>query len=358
MRRIDLDYIIIAGLLLSGMYVSITGMMTDLLGLQRFAFHRYAGYLSAALATLHVALNWGRIKAYLGWKLRTLWNRKSAGKYGNPSSLSRRSFLLSALAAVGGFILGRFSPTRSTADQAEPATDLGMLYHKWSTPGYTLALGAISNWGGKPARYKTYENAQKFALPDPRGYRGLHFEEAIDLRRSRRDYSGEPLSLEDLSRLLHAAQGITHLWEAHRTAPSAGALYPIELYAVVNDVSGLTAGIYHYAVQKHELELLSPGDFRAAVMQAGAWQDFLAQGNVCIVLSSIFQRTRWKYQERTYRYVLLEAGHIGQNLYLAATSMGLGACAVGAFLDNDLNDLLGLDGQEEAAIYLLSVGRV
>ena len=79
------------------------------------------------------------------------------------------------------------------------------------------------------------------------------------------------------------------------------------------------------------------------------------EGNI---LSAIFQRLRWKYRERTYRYALLEAGHIGQNLYLAATSMGLGACAVGAFLDDELNDLLGLDGQEEAALYMISVGQV
>jgi SagB-type dehydrogenase family enzyme len=84
----------------------------------------------------------------------------------------------------------------------------------------------------------------------------------------------------------------------------------------------------------------------------------LGQAQVCFVLSAIFQRTRWKYHERTYRYVLLEAGHIGQNLYLAATSMGLGACAVGAFLDDKLNDLLAVDGEEEAALYLISVGRV
>jgi SagB-type dehydrogenase family enzyme len=93
-------------------------------------------------------------------------------------------------------------------------------------------------------------------------------------------------------------------------------------------------------------------------MAAGLWQEFLGTASVCLVLSAIFQRTRWRYRERTYRYVLLEAGHVGQNLYLAATGMGLGACAVGAFLDDQLNDLLALDGQEEAVLYLISVGAV
>ncbi len=106
------------------------------------------------------------------------------------------------------------------------------------------------------------------------------------------------------------------------------------------------------------MELLQPGDFRAAVAQAGLWQEFLGRAGVCFVLSAIFQRTRWKYRERTYRYVSLEAGHVGQNIYLAATSMGLGACAVGAFFDDELNDLLGLDGEEEAALYVVSVGNV
>ena len=89
-------------------------------------------------------------------------------------------------------------------------------------------------------------------------------------------------------------------------------------------------------------------------MEAGLYQGFLGQANVCFVLSALFQRTRWKYRERSYRYVLLEAGHIAQNLYLAAVSMGLGTCAVGAFRDDQLNDLLGLDGVDEAALYMLS----
>jgi SagB-type dehydrogenase family enzyme len=93
------------------------------------------------------------------------------------------------------------------------------------------------------------------------------------------------------------------------------------------------------------------------VTEAGLYQEFLGAANVCFVLSAIFQRARWKYRKRAYRYVLLEAGHIAQNLYLEATSLGLGACAVGAFMDGSLNDLLGLDGVEEAALYIISVGQ-
>lgn len=120
----------------------------------------------------------------------------------------------------------------------------------------------------------------------------------------------------------------------------------------------MPAGIYHYAIQNHRLDRLQEGDFRGAIASAGLGQDFLAQANVCFVISAIFQRTRWKYHERTYRYVLMEVGHLGQNLYLAATSLGLGACAIGAFLDSSLNALLELDGQQETALYIVTIAQV
>jgi SagB-type dehydrogenase family enzyme len=157
---------------------------------------------------------------------------------------------------------------------------------------------------------------------------------------------------------LYAGQGITDQRRSFRAAPSAGALYPIETYAVVHNVSGLEPGLYHYAVTDHALEQLRTGNLRTQLLLAGIGQDTLAQAQVCLALAATFQRTRWRYHERTYRYVLLEAGHIGQNLYMAATSMGLGACAVGAFLDDQINDLLGLDGVQEAALYLISLGKL
>ena len=360
MRRKDLEYVVIAALIASGLYVAISGLVTDLFGLHQFALHRYAGYVCAALTVLHLALNWGRVTAYLRRRFGRPREREAPAptRRERVSLLGRRQLLVSALAAAGGFVLGRLIPGRRLAELPYEAADVGALYHQWSKPGYSQALGAVLDWGGQPERYKTYADVERIALPDPHGYQGLSLEEAVETRRSVRDYSGEPLSQEELSRLLHAAQGITEDRWGFRAAPSAGALYPIELYAVVHNVAGVEPGVYHYAVREHGLELLQAGDFRAAVTQAGLWQTFLGQANVCFVLSAIFQRTRWKYRERAYRYVLLEAGHIGQNLYLAATSMGLGACAVGAFLDDDLNDLLGLDGKDEAALYIISVGKV
>lgn len=357
MKRRDLDYAVIAAMLASGVYVTITGLVAGLFGLHQFAFHRYAGYVCAAFGVLHVVLNWRRVTGYLRRLYRRPRRRDRPPARERAPVAGRRTFILSALSAAGGFVLGWLVPGRQTYELPGEASDLGDLYHQWSKPGGLTGLGTMPDWGRRPTRYKTYPDAERIALPDPRGYQGLSLEETIERRRSVRDYSAEPLPMEALSRLLHAAQGITEPRRKFRAAPSAGALYPIELYPVVHDVAGLERGIYHYAVQAHELETLEQGDFRGAVTRAGLYQRFLGQANVCFVLSAIFQRTRWKYHERAYRYVLLEAGHIGQNLYLAATSMGLGACAVGAFFDDQLNDLLGLDGAEEAVLYVISVGK-
>ena len=182
---------------------------------------------------------------------------------------------------------------------------------------------------------------------------------AITNRRSRRTYSTDkPLPLERLSQLLYLTQGITWEERSFRAVPSSGALYPLEIYPIVHRVEGLEPGLYHHAIQHHKLELVKPGDLRQPLVQAGLNQDFLGEAHVCFVVSGIFQRTRWKYHERTYRYVLTEVGHLGQNLYLAATALGLGVCCIGAFFDDPLNQLLEIDGEEEAALYLVTVGEI
>jgi SagB-type dehydrogenase family enzyme len=362
MRRKHLDYAVIAAMFASGLYVTLSGVVAGLFGFPQFFLHRYAGYVCAVLVMVHLALNWKRVVAYLRRWLRGPARRERPLQPDEPATgrvplLGRRQLLVSALTAAGGFAVGRLVPNRRTMELPYETADVGELYHQWSKPGYAQILGAIQSWGGRPEQHKTYADAERIALPAPQGFQGLSLEEAIETRRSVRGYAAGPLSLEELSRLLHTAQGITESRRGFRAAPSAGALYPIEVYPVVHGVAGLERGIYHYAVQEHGLELLEEGDFRTAVVRAGLGQDFIGRVNVCFVLSGLFQRTRWRYRERTYRYVMLEAGHVGQNLYLAATSMGLGACAVGAFLDDEFNDLLGLDGKEEAVLYVVTVAR-
>jgi SagB-type dehydrogenase family enzyme len=353
--------LVIAGLLISGLYVATTGLVMDSFGLHQFFWHHYAGYASAVLAGLHLALNWERVTAYLKRKFRGRLGQNQPTHPRREPLPARRGFFFAALAAVGGFMLGQWLRPAALPNEVAakyPPGDVGQFYHHWSKPGYRLALGSRLDWGRQPARYKTYADAERMALPDPHGYRGLSLEEAIEQRRSRREYTATPLTLAELSTLLYAASAITAPAQGLRAAPSAGALYPIETYVVVHNVTGLEPGLYHYAVAEHTLERLQAGDLRAKIVMAGIGQEMLGQAQVCFVLSAIFQRTRWKYRERAYRYVLLEAGHIGQNLYLAATSLGLGACAVGAFLDDPLNDLLGVEGEEEAALYLIVVGKV
>jgi SagB-type dehydrogenase family enzyme len=347
----DLDYIVIAALLITGLYVAGTGVLMGLWGTPQFFWHSYAGYTSAGLAGLHLALNWPRVKVYL--RRRLGWRRTPEG-----ARPGRRGFLVAAAAAVGGFALGWLIPSPSRRPAVVESGDPGLLYHRWSKPGYAGAVGALFSWGRPPPRYKTYAQARQIGLPAPGSYDGLSVAEAIEQRRSRRAFLAQPLSLAELSGLLHAAGGITEPQREYRAAPSAGALYPIETYVVVHDVTGLKPGLYHYAVAEHTLEQIRAGNLRTELVVAGIGQEMLGQAPVCFVLSALFQRTRWKYRERAYRYILLEAGHIGQNLYLAATALGLGACAVGAFLDDQLNSLLALDGEEEAALYLIPVGKV
>ena len=271
---------------------------------------------------------------------------------------TRRWFLGGLLSLVGGCAVVRELPWPCALLPEPQEADLGLRYHEWSKPGHARYEGPPPDWGTQPPRYKTYPDAPRIALPTPPEEEDGHLMTVVHARRSQRSYRDEPISPAELGQLLFAAQGITYPPGELRAAPSAGALYPIKLYVLAHRVADLPTGLYHYAVQTHELELVRAGDLRGAISTAGLGQGFLGEANVCFVLSAIFQRTRWKYRERTYRYVLLEAGHIAQNLCLAATAMGLGACPVGAFFDDDLNALLELDGRDEAALYIVAVGKV
>ncbi|MCP4717525.1 MAG: SagB/ThcOx family dehydrogenase [Deltaproteobacteria bacterium] len=195
-------------------------------------------------------------------------------------------------------------------------------------------------------------------LPKP-DFTGGSLETAIKNRRSVRNFSKTPMSLLELSQLLFAAQGITghEQGQALRAAPSAGALYPVELYAVVFAVAGIKPGIYHYAADGHLLELVKQGDFSRKLIGAALDQEMVGRAAVSFVLTAVFERSTHKYGQRGYRYAYLEAGHIGQNMSLQAVSLGLGSVCVGAFFDGKINSLLGVDPAEEVALYILSVGR-
>lgn len=189
---------------------------------------------------------------------------------------------------------------------------------------------------------------QVLELPAPRLASEVSLEEALAARRSVREFTDEPLTLEDLSQLLWAAQGLTASWGG-RTAPSAGALYPLEVYLVAPD------GLSHYLPGGHQLEVLAEDDRRAALARAALGQEVIARAPVVLVIAGVYGRTARKYGDRAERYVQLEAGHAAQNVLLQAVALGLGAVPVGAFEDRAVQEALGLPRDHEP-LYLIPVG--
>jgi len=219
--------------------------------------------------------------------------------------------------------------------------------------------GGRLDWAGKPATYKRYPSAPRISLSPPQTEGGAPVWDVFRKRCSVRRFGNEPLQEAELSQLLWAAQGITRVNRGfgYRTAPSAGALYPVETYLVVHAVEGIEPGVYHYGVEKHELDQLKTGDFRVAVARAALDQEIAYWANVVFVWTAVFERSKWKYRQRAYRYVYLDAGHIAQNVALGAVALGLGSCQIAALYDDEVNGLLDADGVDESAIYMTVVGK-
>lgn len=219
-------------------------------------------------------------------------------------------------------------------------------------------LGRTARLAIAPAPpFKRYTDAATVELPT-NWVMEKSLQETLQNRRSRRRYVPKPLSLENLAMLLWASQGISARSGNFffRTAPSAGALYPVETYLSLRDVEGVPAGLYHFQPAEFVLERLQEGFIGDKVAAAALGQHFLASASVVFIWSAVLRRNFSKYGHRGLRYVMMDVGHICQNLLLAAEGLGLGACAVAAFFDDQLNDLLGLDGLEESVIYLAGVG--
>lgn len=206
---------------------------------------------------------------------------------------------------------------------------------------------------------KMYPQAEKISLPHDLGLLARDFGTLLRERRSHRRYSQELLTGREVAMLLWAAQGVTGRSGAAllRPAPSAGALYPLETYVAVEKVDQLERGLYHLDVGRFDLEWLSAVPLGREIAHAALEQSFLAEAAAIFLWSAVLRRNMSKYGHRGLRYILLDAGHLCQNLLLAAEAMGLAACPVAAFYDDELNDLLGLDGEEESILYLAAVGR-
>lgn len=344
-----------------------TGQIAVAFDINRFALHRYVAYALIALATVHVLLVGPSVIALLGrWSVRAgrpHRDRAPAPPKGEP--VGRRSALLMGLGlaatAGAGTAFGSWRRGLDVPVELQEAGDLGVLYHRWSRPTYAGGLLKSFTSIAEPPLYKDDRGARMVPLPAPPGAARMPVYQAIRQRRSRRSFTDRPLSLGDLSDLLSMAAGETDHTDVQRpfrAFPSSGALYPTETYVAARAVGGLEPGIYHYQPARHALAIVRSGDPSGSLMRAAIDQEMVGSASAVLLLTSYFDRVRVKYRDRSYRYALIETGHIGQNLYLGAEALGLGCCAIGAFFDDDVNALVGIDGLAEAAVYLLAIGHV
>ncbi|MBL7208650.1 MAG: SagB/ThcOx family dehydrogenase [Dehalococcoidia bacterium] len=194
-------------------------------------------------------------------------------------------------------------------------------------------------------------------LPPPSHKGKKSIEETISKRRSIRRFRSQPLSLPQLSQILWSAQGATGTG-GHRAAPSAGATYPLEVFVVVGEqtVESLKAGIYHYEVDTHSINLHRKGDLREKLAEAALGQSFIATCPVDMVVCALHSRTAYRYGKRGERYVHMEVGHVGQNVSLQAIALGLATVMVGAFEDEEVRKVLKVDEQFKP-LYIIPVGK-
>ena len=370
-------------LLVAAVVVIATGFLADQLDLNDFAPHRWAGYAIALLVAVHVGMRWRWLlppgsgaRAHpaspqstaadaLGSAAapateaadqprggQTAPPSPSAGA--GPAHPTRRTAITAFGAGAAGVVVGWSANSLASPDPYSGG-DVGAFYHQQSSLGLRGLVSDLVDWGREPARYQRVGEAASVPLPDWGPAPAMSVVQALAQRRSLREYADRAMTAEELAWVVHAATAITSA-QGLRTAPSAGALYPLETYVAVDRVDGIAAGLYHVDVRAQALEPVRSGSVSGDLMVAGLGQDFLRRAPAVLILTGLFQRSRWKYRQRHYRYVCWEGGHMAQNVYLAAEAAGLGACMVGAFLDGMVNDLVSVDGRQEAALGLITVG--
>jgi len=244
----------------------------------------------------------------------------------------------------------------SAAEKSEDES-IGTRFHRETSFGQNGYVGSNPAFGKKVAQFKTYPNAVKIQLPAPLPI-SSSIDSALQERRSKRSFTGDPLTLEQLSTVLTAAASFTGVSAGYRyrTAPSGGALYPIEIYVLTHNTDSIEAGLYHYQVADTSLELIRAGDLSKEVHEAANDQFSVGSSPATLIITSRWNRTITKYADRGYRYAYIECGAITQNIYLTTTSLKLGTCAVGAFDDEATNELLEIDGTEESALMIMPLG--
>lgn len=205
--------------------------------------------------------------------------------------------------------------------------------------------------------FKGYSRLEEIKLCPPKNSLGVSLENAILNRVSFREFTKKPIECSKISTILYYSAGLNKHKQTFGNArmyPSAGARYPLEIYVLPLNVKGLKKNIYHYYVKSHSLELI--GKLETNDIISCFNQEFVSKASCLILLTAVFNRTVIKYGDRGYRYVLIESGHLGQNIYLTSTALGLGVCAIGGFIDKKLEVLLDIDGIKESIVYAFAIG--
>ena len=304
MIRRRLGVAVSVGLLVVVVLTFLTGFVAAALDLNRFAYHKYAAYAAIALAAVHVVLHWRSLTGQLRRWFGPGAGRPAPGRAVRPQASSttqapplvtRRRLLWPGVSLLAGAGLGHWSASKTTL-ALEEGQDLGQAYHQWSKPSYAGVLMKSFHARPQPPLYKEYPGATVVPLPPVPAPSGPPVEEVIARRRSVREYADRPVTLEELSRLLHYSTGITDRRDptyAFRSVPSSGARFPTEVYPVIFNVEGVPPGVYHYDVQRHRLELVRAGDFRREVFDAAVSQEMVLRAAFMLVVTGIYERVQW-----------------------------------------------------------------
>jgi SagB-type dehydrogenase family enzyme len=221
-------------------------------------------------------------------------------------------------------------------------------------------------WYTLSQSYKNYPGVPRLPLPSGEDA-ATSFAAVVKQRRSQRDFASVPMPREKLGRILHCTYGLngqfTYDFDAElvqhlRMVPSGGALYPLEIYLFVNRVEGTSPGLYHYNVLEHCLELLHEEDFSAQLPGWFCDQSFVGEAAVVLLFTGIFERTKIKYGERGYRFVLIEAGHAAQNTCLSSANCDVACAALGGFYEREIEAVMQIDGVKESLLYALALGEI
>jgi SagB-type dehydrogenase family enzyme len=215
--------------------------------------------------------------------------------------------------------------------------------------------------------YKLYPGYRQIKLPRKFVSSKKIIEEIMQKRRTVRKFNGQCIDINELAKILYYSYGISSkvsvpkskgIIQYLRVTPSAGALYPLEIYVNILSCKNLKPGLYHYNVLHHSLEQLKLGNFKQYLTNSCMIDHMLERANLLVFIAGIFKRTTFKYHERGYRFVLMESGHVAQNLSLICEAMGLGSVLIGGFKDDELNNFLNIDGVNEAVLYPVIIGKV